>query len=54
MSDATIAALVIAGMLTILALVEWWRRVQKAKHRRTLSDMYQPAPKPKTPPPDKE
>ncbi len=54
MSDDAFAIVVIAGVIAVLALVERRRRIHKAKHRRTLSDMYQPLPNPRPSPPDKE
>ena len=52
MSDTTITLLVIAAVLIVGAFYARQRWVYKAKHRRTLSDMYQPAPKVNPPPSD--
>ena len=56
MSDATIPLLIVAAVLATGALLEWQRRcrIYKAKHRRTLSDMYRPTPKVPSPPPEQK
>ncbi|MEQ2010054.1 MAG: hypothetical protein ABMA26_25000 [Limisphaerales bacterium] len=54
MDDTNIAVLVIAATLAVLGFfaVQW--KLHQARHRRTLSDMYRPAPKAKNPPPGPE
>lgn len=54
MSHATSIVIVVAAAVVVVALCERQRRIRKAKHRRTLADMYQPAPKVKPPPPDEK